>query len=66
MSRLSIARSPLGIIRSLLRQTRGATAIEYGLILAVIALGISASLTQVGTTIATTFDRINSYLVTTR
>jgi pilus assembly protein Flp/PilA len=66
MSRLSTARSPLGLLRSLLRQTRGATAIEYGLILAVIALGISASITQVGTTLAATLDKITSYLVATR
>ena len=39
------------------RDERGATAIEYGLILALMALAIISALTSVGTSTSEAFDR---------
>ena len=43
----------------------GATAIEYGLIAALIALVIISSLRQIGTNLITTFNKVGSGLQTT-
>ena len=45
---------------SLLKNESGATAIEYGLIAALIAVVIIAGVTAVGTHLSTTFDTIQS------
>lgn len=48
--------------RSLLRDDAGATAIEYGLIAALIAVAIIAGATSVGTNLGTTFSNVASSL----
>jgi pilus assembly protein Flp/PilA len=40
----------------------GATAIEYGLIAALIAVAIITAVTQLGTTLTTTFNSVSSAL----
>ena len=46
----------------LLRNERGATAIEYGLIAALIAVGCITALTSVGTKLSGTFNNISTQL----
>jgi pilus assembly protein Flp/PilA len=46
------------IISKLLRNRDGATAIEYGLIAALVALAIVAGLTTLGTNLSTEFNTI--------
>ncbi|HUB97742.1 MAG TPA: Flp family type IVb pilin [Stellaceae bacterium] len=46
----------------LLRDDRGATAIEYGLIAALISVAIIAAVTLVGTNLNTTFNSVASAL----
>lgn len=48
-----------------LRNEEGVTAIEYGLIAALIALAIIAAVTLVGTNLDLLFDRIAACLTTT-
>jgi pilus assembly protein Flp/PilA len=50
------------ILKSLLRDDAGATAIEYGLIAALIAVAIITAATTVGTNLATTFGSVASSL----
>ena len=45
-------------IRNILRNRDGATAIEYGLIAALVALAIVAGLTTLGTNLSTEFNTI--------
>ena len=45
-----------------LKDESGATAIEYGLIVALIAVVIIAAVTAIGTTLNTTFDTIDTKL----
>jgi pilus assembly protein Flp/PilA len=45
-------------LRHLLGDERGATAIEYGLIAALISLGIITAVTAVGTSLQTTFNSV--------
>ena len=57
------------IIRNMLNrrpiaETAGVTAIEYGLIAALIAVGIITAITLVGTNLASTFNAIAGYLHT--
>ena len=47
------------LINTYLRDERGATAIEYGLIAALIAVVIVAAVTAVGTNLATTFTTVS-------
>ncbi len=47
-------------IRSVLKNTRGATAIEYGLIIGLIGMAIAASLTNVTNGIDKNFDTVNT------
>ncbi len=42
----------------LIRNTKGATAIEYGLIAALIAVAAIAAMTNIGTTLGTTFNDV--------
>ena len=46
----------------LFRNERGATAIEYGLIAALIAVGCITALTSVGTKLSGTFNNISTQL----
>ena len=48
------------LMRRLLRDDAGATAIEYGLIAALIAVAIIAGATTVGGNLATTFGNVAS------
>jgi pilus assembly protein Flp/PilA len=48
----------------LLKDSKGATAIEYGLIAALIAVAAIAALTSVGTELKTTFNTVGTALST--
>lgn len=50
------------IIR-LIRHSRGATAIEYGLIAALIAVAAITAMTQLGSKLSKTFNNVSSKLV---
>jgi pilus assembly protein Flp/PilA len=47
------------------KSEKGATAIEYGLIAALIAVAVIGAMTTVGTNLKTTFDTIGTKLNTT-
>ncbi|MFL0671152.1 MAG: Flp family type IVb pilin [Erythrobacter sp.] len=47
-------------INKLFRDESGATAIEYGLIAALIAVAAIAGMTSLGTTLGGTFNNVNS------
>ncbi len=47
----------------LIKNEEGATAIEYGLIAALIAVAAIAALTNVGGQLGTTFNKVNTELV---
>ena len=49
-------------IFKLLRDKRGATAIEYGLIAALIAVAAITAMTSIGTKLSTTFNNVSSNL----
>ncbi len=53
----------LNLLKSLIEQDEGVTAIEYGLIAALIAVVIIAAITVVGTELQTTFTSISDALV---
>jgi pilus assembly protein Flp/PilA len=46
--------------RSLLRENRGATAIEYGLIAALIAVAAITAMTALGNQLTTTFTNVST------
>ena len=48
------------IIRKLLRNEKGATAIEYGLIAALIAVAAVTAMRSVGTSVTNTFDDVSA------
>ncbi len=50
------------IFRKLLKSQEGATAIEYGLIAALIAVAAIASMTSLGTNLNNTFGKANNQL----
>jgi pilus assembly protein Flp/PilA len=50
--------------RALVKDERGVTALEYGLIAGLIAVVIVTSVTTLGKTLSTTFGSINSALST--
>ena len=54
----------LNWLKSLIEKDEGVTAIEYGLIAALIAVVIIAAVTLVGTELQTTFTQISAALVT--
>ncbi len=66
MTRLAAARSLRTLFGALSRQARGATAIEYGLIAALIALSAIGGMSAVGQPVTGLFASINAYLQTTR
>ncbi len=54
----------MNAIKQFIRDEEGVTAIEYGLIAALIAVVIIAAITVVGTQLDKTFDKIGSKLTT--
>jgi pilus assembly protein Flp/PilA len=52
------------IMKKFLGNKSGATAIEYGLIAALIAVAIIGGVTQLGTNVDATFDAVSNELVT--
>lgn len=52
----------LGRLRRLLRDERGATAIEYGLLLALLAIAMLGALSQLGFTLTSLFETIAAAL----
>jgi pilus assembly protein Flp/PilA len=52
----------MSLFRRLLADESGATAIEYGLIAALIAIGIIAAATTLGTSLSSLFRRISTKL----
>ncbi len=52
------------VLTNLLRDESGATAIEYGLIAALISVVIIVAITAVGTQLSTTFNTISGKLQT--
>lgn len=55
-------RPSLSILKRLCRDERGATAMEYGLIVALIALAIISTLTVIGVRIEAVMDRLTAAL----
>ncbi|MCZ6496543.1 MAG: Flp family type IVb pilin [Alphaproteobacteria bacterium] len=53
----------MNLLKSLIEQDEGVTAIEYGLIAALIAVVIIAAITVVGTELQDTFTTISDALV---
>jgi pilus assembly protein Flp/PilA len=49
-------------VRKLIKNSKGATAIEYGLIAALIAVAAISAMSQLGTKISTTFNNVSSNL----
>ena len=47
-------------IRNFVRNTRGATAIEYGLIAALIAVAAITAMSSLGTKVGTTFNNVSA------
>jgi len=52
----------LSLVKNFCRHEAGATAIEYGLIAALIAVVIIGAVTAVGTSLSTTFTTVSSSL----
>jgi pilus assembly protein Flp/PilA len=50
------------LLTNLMRDETGATAIEYGLIAALIALAAISTITNVGRNLSTTFNTVASHL----
>jgi pilus assembly protein Flp/PilA len=50
------------MFKTFLRDNRGATAIEYGLIAALIAVAIIGGVTAVGSNLSSTFDAVKNGL----
>jgi pilus assembly protein Flp/PilA len=50
------------LIRKLIKSSKGATAIEYGLIAALIAVAAIAAMQGVGTSLQTTFNNVSSQM----
>jgi pilus assembly protein Flp/PilA len=47
-------------IRKMIKNNKGATAIEYGLIAALIAVAAITAMTQLGTQLGTTFNNVKN------
>ncbi|HEX8625043.1 MAG TPA: Flp family type IVb pilin [Allosphingosinicella sp.] len=52
------------LIRKMFRNEKGATAIEYGLIAALIAVAAIAAMQSIGTNLGTTFNSVADNLTT--
>ena len=55
-------RPEMKILRKLMRNEKGATAIEYGLIATLIAIAAITAMSQVGTKLGTTFNNVSGKL----
>lgn len=53
------------MIKKLFKNEAGATAIEYGLIAALIAVAAITAMTQLGTNLSNTFNDVNTSLTAT-
>jgi pilus assembly protein Flp/PilA len=53
------------VMRQMLRDRRGATAIEYGLIAALIAVAAIAAMTNLGKQLGNTFNKTRTTMATT-
>jgi pilus assembly protein Flp/PilA len=53
------------ILRKFMRNEKGATAIEYGLIATLIAIAAITAMTSVGTKLSTTFSNVGNNLKAT-
>jgi pilus assembly protein Flp/PilA len=51
------------MIRKFMKNNKGATAIEYGLIAALIAVAAIGAMTSLGTKLQTTFNKVGNNLV---
>jgi pilus assembly protein Flp/PilA len=47
-------------LRTIIRNSKGATAIEYGLIAALIAVAAITAMTSLGTKVGTTFNNVSA------
>jgi pilus assembly protein Flp/PilA len=47
-------------VRKIIRNTKGATAIEYGLIAALIAVAAITAMSSLGTKVGTTFNNVSA------
>ncbi len=52
-------------IRTFAKNSKGATAIEYGLIAALIAIAAITAMGSVGNTLSNTFNKVNTKMTTT-
>ena len=52
-------RLKMKFIKKIFKNENGATAIEYGLIAALISVAAIAAMTSLGTNLTTTFNRVN-------
>lgn len=52
----------MSVVRKLIRNEKGATAIEYGLIAALIAVAAIAAMKGVGSTLNTTFSNVSTQM----
>ena len=52
----------MAMIRKLFKNEKGATAIEYGLIAALIAVAAIGAMTSIGTKLSTTFNNVSASL----
>lgn len=52
----------VSVLKALLREERGATAIEYGLLLALLAIAMLAALSRLGFTLTSLFETIAAAL----
>jgi len=50
-------------LRKIIRNNKGATAIEYGLIAALIAVAAITAMTSVGSKVSKTFDNVSNSMV---
>ena len=55
----------MNFIRNLIKDKKGATAIEYGLIAALIAVAAITAMTQLGTQLSTTFGEVSTSMAGT-
>ena len=55
----------MSFIRKFIKNSKGATAIEYGLIAALIAVAAVSAMTSLGGKISTTFNNVNSNMKAT-
>jgi pilus assembly protein Flp/PilA len=62
--RLEPRRPEMQFIRKMIKDTKGATAIEYGLIAALIAVAAITAMSQLGTQLGTTFNDVKDCMKT--